>query len=244
MASSIPFKIMNLYSTLWIRAKARVVVRGLEELPQRAKGEKRVYLLLNRSTTFDVVALMHVSKEPFAILMEKGSVAFPVLRRVIRGASLIHFDGSESAVESCVETVDAGKPLLVSLRGEDYSEADAGKLRVEGIRIAHATGAKLYPVFLKVEDERIRRLRLKGADGTERPYTAFKDSLYFIEILKPIDLSSLPSEPSREEYLEIAESLYEKAEEVEARYDAFLADNRERFASLRRRGGSRLRVAW
>jgi hypothetical protein len=35
-----------------------------------------------------------------------------------------------------------------------------------------------------------------------------------------------------------------KGEDVEARYETFLADNRERFAPLRRRGGSRLRVAW
>ena len=43
---NLPFKIMRAYSTAWMRTKARVVVKGLDELPLRGKGEKRVYLLL------------------------------------------------------------------------------------------------------------------------------------------------------------------------------------------------------
>jgi hypothetical protein len=42
----------------------------------------------------------------------------------------------------------------------------------------------------------------------------------------------------------VAKALDEKAEAVEARYETFLAENRERFAPLKRRGGSKLRVAW
>jgi len=246
MALNIPFKIMNLYSTLWIRAKARVVVRGLDDLPPRTKGEKRVYIVLNHSTTFDCVALMHVSKEPFAIMMDGGAFTFPIIRHVLRGAGFIplHKDDSKTCVEACVEAVNSGKPLLISLHDGDSTLGEPGRPRTGGIRIAHMTGAKLYPIFLKVEDERIRHLSFKGVNGTEYPYTTFKDSLYFIEFLKPIDLSSLPPEPSREEYLEVAKSLDEKAERVKARYETYLAENRERFAPLKRRGGTKLRVAW
>jgi hypothetical protein len=49
------FKIMSVYSTIWMRAKARVVVKGLDEVPPRKRGEKRVYVLLNHSTTYDIV---------------------------------------------------------------------------------------------------------------------------------------------------------------------------------------------
>ena len=62
MRLNIPFKIMSVYSTIWMQARARVIVKGLDDVPPRENGEKRVYLLLNHSTTFDVVALMHVSK--------------------------------------------------------------------------------------------------------------------------------------------------------------------------------------
>jgi 1-acyl-sn-glycerol-3-phosphate acyltransferase len=246
MAFNIPFKIMSLYSTIWMRAKARVIVKGLDDLPPRKKGEKRVYLLLNHSTTFDVVALMHVSKEPFAILMDRGAFTFPIIRHILRGAGFIPLDKNDTkpCVAACIETVDSGRPLLISLHDGDSTLGDWGKPRTGGIRIAHKTGAKLYPIFLKVEDDRIRRLSFKSSNGTEYPYTTFKNTFYFIEFLKPIDLSGIPALASYEEYFEIAKALDAEADRIEARYAAFLADNRERFAPLRRRGGTRLRVAW
>jgi 1-acyl-sn-glycerol-3-phosphate acyltransferase len=237
---------MNLYSTMWIRTKARVVVKGLDDLPPREKGEKRVYIVLNHSTTFDCVALMHISREPFAILMDGGAFTFPFIRHVLRGAGFIPLDeeNSKPCVETCIKAVESGKPLVVSLHDGHSTVGDAGRPRTGGIRIAHLTGAKLYPIFLKVEDERIRRLSFKGVDGTEYHYTTFKDSFYFIEFLRPVDLSCLPSEPSHDEYFEIARGLEETSERVKARYAAYLDDNRERFAPLKRRGGSKLRVAW
>jgi len=246
MAINIPFKIMSLYSTIWMRTKARVVVRGLDDLPPRRKGEKRVYLLLNHSTTYDVVALMHVSKEPFAILMDRGAFTFPIIRHILRGAGFIPLDKDDSkpCVAACIDTVNKGKPLLISLHEGDSTIGDWGKPRTGGIRIAKATGATLYPIFLKVEDERIKHLSFKGVNGTEYPYTTFKNTFYFIEFLKPVDLSALPPEPSYEALFELAKSLDIKAEKVEARYETFLADNRERFAPLKRRGGTRFMVAW
>jgi 1-acyl-sn-glycerol-3-phosphate acyltransferase len=246
MRLNIPFKIMNLYSTIWMRAKARVIVKGLDDLPPRKRGEKRVYLLLNHSTTYDVVALMHVSKEPFAIMMDKGAFTFPIIRHILRGAGFIPLDKSDTktAVEACDAALAAGRPLLISLHDGDSTLGEWGRPKTGGIRLAHRAGAKVYPIFLKVEDDRIRRLSFKGVNGTEYPYTTFRNTLYFIEFLKPVELSSLPGEPSREEYAAVAKALDAKATEVEARYEAFLAENRERFAPLRRRGGSRFRVAW
>jgi len=246
MAINIPFKIMSIYSTIWMRSRARVVVKGLEDLPERKKGEKRVYLLLNHSTTFDIVALMHASKEPFAILMDQGAFNFPVIRHILKGAGFIPLDkeDSQKAVDASIATVNSGRPLLISLHDGDSTLGEWGRPRTGGVRIAHLTGAKLYPIFLKVEEERIRRLSFKGVNGTEYPYTTFKNSFYFIEFLKPFDLSSLPAEPSHEDYFEVARTLDAKAESVEARYENFLSDNRERFAPLRRKGGTRFRVAW
>ena len=246
MRLNVPFKIMSFYSTIWMRAKARVIVKGLDDVPPREKGERRVYLLLNHSTTFDVVALMHVSKEPFAILMDKGAFTFPIIRHVLKGAGFIPLEKSDSkpAIEACGRALAEGRPVLISLHDGDSTIGDWGKPRTGGIRLAHLAGAKLYPIFLKVEDDRIRRLSFKGVNGAEYPYTTFRNSFYFIEFLKPVDLSSLPSAPSYENYFEVAKLLDAKAEEVEAIYENFLSDNRERFAALRRRGGSRLRVAW
>lgn len=242
----IAFKIMSIYSTIWMKSKARVVVKGLDELPRRKRGERRVYVLLNHSTTYDIVALMHVSKEPFVILMDGGAFTFPIIRHLLHGAGFVPLDkkNSKPAFESCVKAVESGKPLLISLHGGDSTHGDWGKPRTGGLRIARKTGAKVYPVFLKVEDDRIRYLKFKGINGTEYPYTTFKNTFFFIEFLKPVDLSYLPEDAPYESYFEVAKKLDEELERVEARYEAFLSENKERFAPLRRRGGSRYRVAW
>jgi 1-acyl-sn-glycerol-3-phosphate acyltransferase len=246
MSMNIPFKIMSVYSTIWMRAKARVIVKGLDALPRRKRGEKRVYLLLNHSTTFDIVALMHVSREPFAIMMDKGAFNFPIIRHILKGAGFIPLDKADSkpAVEACGRALEEGRPLLISLHEGESTLGDWGKPRTGGIRMAHLAGAELYPIFLKVEDDRIRRLSFRGVNGTEYSYTTFRNTFYFIEFLEPVDLSSLPPEPSYGDYFAVATALDAKAAVVEERYEAFLADNRERFAPLRRKGGSRFRVAW
>ena len=53
MLPSLSFKILHLYSTIWMSAKARVIVKGLSELPERRDGEKRVYIVVNHSTTYE-----------------------------------------------------------------------------------------------------------------------------------------------------------------------------------------------
>lgn len=246
MRLNLPFSIMKLYSTIWMRSKARVVVKGQDELPQRRHGEKRVYVLLNHSTTFDIVALMHLSKEPFAILMDKGAFHFPIIGHILKGAGFVPLDkdDSKASVQKCIDKVNRGVPLLISLHEGDSTLGERGRPRTGGIRIAHLTGAKLYPIFLKVEDERIRHLSFKGTNGVEYPYTTFRNTFYFVEFLKPIDLSGLPEDASYEDYFGVAKELDTKLESVEERYDTFLADNRERFAPLRRRGGARFKVAW
>jgi 1-acyl-sn-glycerol-3-phosphate acyltransferase len=246
MAWNIPFKIMSLYSTIWMRAKARVIVKGLDDLPSRAKDEKRVYIVINHSTTYDVVALMHVSKNPFAIMMDKGAFTFPVIRHILKGAGFIPLDKTDSkaAMAACADALEARRPLVISLHEGDSTLGDWGKPRTGGIRLAHMAGAKIYPLFLKVEDDRIRRLSFKGVNGMEYPYTTFRNTFYFIEFLKSVDISHLSATPTYEEFFEVAKSLDALAEEVEARYETFLEENRERFAPLRRRGGSRFKVAW
>ena len=243
---TIAFKILNIYSTIWMRAKARVEVKGIENLPPRRPGERRVYLLLNHSTTYDVVALMHVSKEPFVVMMDRGAFTFPIIRHILSWAGFVPLDKDDSApaVEACVDAVSEGRPLLISLHDGDSTIGNWGRPRTGGIRIAHRTGATVYPIFLKVEDDRIRHLSFKGVNGTEYPYTTFKDTFYFIEFLPPVRLDSLPADSGYKEYREVADRMNELADRVKAGYGAFLADNRARFAPVRRRGGTRTRVAW
>ena len=70
------------------------------------------------------------------------------------------------------------------------------------------------------------------------------DDGYSVEALPPLDLSSLPPDAGYAEYRAIADEANALSDRVGARYEAFLSENRSLFAPIRRRGGSRLRVAW
>lgn len=227
-----------------MNAKARVSIKGLRNLPVRQKGEKRVYLLLNHATTYDIVALMHVAKNPIAILMDKGAFAFPVIGSILKRAGFIPLDkgNSKPAVEDCIDTVNSGVPLLISLHEGNSTLGQRLQPRTGAIRIAHMTGAKLFPIFLKVENESIRHLSFRGVDSIEYPYTTFRNTFLFIDFLPPVDLSALPPDPIRNDFFNIASLMDGKAKAIETYYDSFLENNKERLAPLRRKGGTQQRI--
>ncbi len=243
---SFAFKILNIYSTIWMSAKAKVKVKGWSALPPREPGERRLYLVINHSTTYDLVALMHISKHPFIVLVDRGAFTFPVIRHILNWAGFVPLDKDSSTVafESCVRELSEGNPLLVSLHDGDSTLGDWGRPRTGGIRIAHKAGATIYPVFLKVEEDRVRHLRFKGTNGTEYPYTTFKDTLYFIEFLPPDRMEDLPADAGYEDYRVVANRMDALANAVEKRYEAFLGRASARFAGLKRSGGTKDRVAW
>ena len=240
------FKVLNIYATIWMWANARVVPRGLLELPPKKANEKRVYLVLNHSTTYDAIALIHLSKEPFTILMDDGAFKVPIVGRILRKAGFIPLDKSDSktSVAACIDAVNEGRPLFVSLHDGSMTCGEKGRPRTGGIRIAHRTGATIYPIFVKAEEECIRRSSIKGADGSANPFSTFKNSLYFIDFLPPVDLSSLHPDASYEDYFKVALSLDEKAEEVGKYYESLASDHGDLMSSLSRWGGARFRVAW
>jgi 1-acyl-sn-glycerol-3-phosphate acyltransferase len=243
---NLAFKVLNIYSTIWMRSRAKVVLRGLGNVPSGRKPEKRVYLLLNHPTSYDIVALMHLSKEPFVVMMDKGAFTFPIIRHILSGAGFVPLDKGDSkpAFDSCLEAVRDRRPLLISLHEGDSTIGEKGRPRTGGLRLAHLAGAALYPIFLKVEEERIRRLRFTGVNGKEYPYTTFRNTLYFVEFLPPVDLSRLPEGASYEDYRAMAEEMDALGEAANLRYATFLTENARRLAPLRRRGGARLRLAF
>ena len=240
------FKILNWYSTLWMSAKAKVEVRGLENIPERAEGERRVYVLLNHSTTYDIVALMHISKRPFVIMMDQGAFTFPVIGRILRRAGFVPLEkeSSKAAFEECSQAVRRGYPLVISLHEGDSTIGKFGPPRTGGIRIAHSAGPSLYPIYLKVEDAKISHLSFRGINGTSYPYTTFRNAVYSIEFLKPFSLSSLPPEPAYEDFRRVAEELDQERARMDGLYGETMRQLETDLAEARRRGGSPLRVAW
>lgn len=245
---ALSFGILHAYSTLWMRSRAEVIVEGRENLPP-AQGEHRVYLLLNHSTTFDVVALMHIAARPFVIMMDRGAFTFPVIRHVLAGARFVPLDKTDSnaAFRRCIAEVEAGWPLLISLHEGDSTLGSRERPRTGGLRLARMTGATLVPVFLYVEPDRIRHLRFRGINGIEYPYTTFRDTRYWIRFLPPVDLSSLPPDACYDDLKKAADVLDALADENEREFcERFAAEEALRGGSVRprRRGGTAIRVSW
>jgi 1-acyl-sn-glycerol-3-phosphate acyltransferase len=240
------FNILRFYSTLWMWSNARVVSRGAESLQSQKDKEKRVYLVLNHSTTYDAVALIHLSKEPFTILMDEGAFKVPIVGGILRRAGFIPLEKSDSKAgfNACVDAVNEGRPLFVSLHDGSMTSGQAGRPRTGALRIAHLTGATIYPIFVKAEEARIRRSSIKGADGSANPFSTFKNSLYFVDFLPSFDLSSLPQDASYEDFFKVALSLDAKAEEVDRYYENLASEHGDLMSSLPRWGGARFRIGW
>jgi 1-acyl-sn-glycerol-3-phosphate acyltransferase len=241
------YGILNSYSTLWMRSRAEMIVEGMENIPDAQLRLNRVYIILNHSTSYDLVAIMHLVSDPFVVLMDRGAFTFPVIRHVLSAAGFIPLDKgtSHKAIERCVADVKAGKPLVISLHDGDSTIGAWGRPRTGGIRIAHQAGAEIIPIFTYVEPDRIRNLRFKGVNGTEYPYTTFKNTRYWIRFLPHESIDWLSAESSYDDYRSVANRLEAKANELKLEFEAKLmkeAEERGDAPRPRRRGGSQIRV--
>jgi 1-acyl-sn-glycerol-3-phosphate acyltransferase len=241
--AELSFKILGVYSTLWMRNRCRVLVEGAEHL-RGSEKRKRAYIVINHSTSFDLVALMHVAKRRFSVVMDEGAFHFPIVRHLFRGAGFIPLVKSEpeAAVRKAVRQIRGGIPVVLSLTGGGSTLGKKERPRVGGVRIAHLAGATIYPVFTAVETNRKKFLSFKGLDGNTYRYTTFRNSLYYISILPAIPASSFGSNETYESYQRVAYHLKELADRGEARYEKVLRAEKARLNASRWRGGCRERI--
>jgi 1-acyl-sn-glycerol-3-phosphate acyltransferase len=244
MLADLTFGLLHLYSTAWMRAKCRVVLDGEENLPA-APGGRRVYMVINHSTSYDLVALMHLSARRFCVVMDEGAFHFPVIGQLFHMAGFIPLvkSSADEAIGRAVDTIREGVPLVMSLTEGDSTIGVESRPRTGGVRIACLAGADIYPVFTMVEPGRRRHLSFKGRNGTTYPYTTFRDTLYAVSFLPPIHAASLPSGGSYEENRRVADRLQDLSDLEKERFERLLADERSRSPG-RSRGGSDHRVTW
>jgi 1-acyl-sn-glycerol-3-phosphate acyltransferase len=160
MIADLCFALIRAYSTVWMRSRSKVLLFGREHLEGTPRG-RRVYVVLNHSTSYDLVALFHLSVNRFSVVMDQEAFEFPVIRHFLTGAQFIPLDkrASEVAVRRAVDTVKAGTPLAMSLTEGRTAVGVAGheRPRTGGVRIAHLAGADICPVFVMVEEDRRRQ---------------------------------------------------------------------------------------
>lgn len=245
MREELCFKILTAYSTIWMKNKARVIIQGRENLP-RDPTEKRAYIVINHSTTYDLVALMHISGSRFSVVMDEGAFNFPIVRRIFSGAGFIPLVKSDSgkAVDAAVAKLRAGIPVINSLTDGGSTIGGEERPRTGGIRIAHLAGASIYPIFTMVEENKKRHLSFKGVDGRTHPYTTFRDTLYIVGFLPSIPASEFGPNETYESYRRVAQRLKTLADAEQERYERLLQEKKAEFDALPRRGGTSERVAW
>jgi 1-acyl-sn-glycerol-3-phosphate acyltransferase len=239
------FSFLRLYSTAWMRSRCRLLIEGKENLPTDL-ARPRTYIVLNHSTTFDLVALMHISASRFSVVMDQGAFMTPVVRHLFHGAGFIPLDKADSgkAVSAAVQKIGAGVPVLMSLTDGAATIGGEERPRTGGVRIAHLAGAVMQPVFVMVEEDRKLNRMLKGIDGTSYPFTTFRNTIYIVVFLPPIPPDVFGPNESYESYTAIARRMKGMADAEKQKYTRLLADPRGRFAGMARRGGATERVTW
>jgi len=245
MFADLSFRILAACSTLWMRSRSRVIIDGTENLP-RDTTQPRAYIVLNHSTTFDLVALMHISKNRFSVVMDEGAFNVPVIRRLFSSAGFIPLVKAESgkAVAAAVEKLKAGLPVLNSLTDGAATIGGEERPRTGGVRIAHLAGAAMYPVFVMVEEDKKVHRSLRGVDGRTHPFTTFRDTIYFIDFLPPIPASVFGENETYESYKALAERMRGLADSEKLKYERLLREQKDRFDGMRRSGGCDERITW
>jgi len=224
-----------------MRAKCRVILEGEEHLP--AGGGRRLYMVINHSTSYDLVALMHLAANRFSVVMDQGAFTFPVIGRLFHAAGFIPLpkSSSDETIRRAVDAVRAGVPLVMSLTEGVSTLGVESRPRTGGVRIARMAGADIRPVFTMVEPGRERHLSFRGLDGTTYPYTTFRDTLYAVSFLPPIPAAELPAGGTYEENRIVADRLRALADREKERFARIFAEERRR-SSGRCRGGADRRV--
>ncbi len=245
MIADMWFRILRVYSDAWMRSRCRLVIDGTENLDPAPDGP-RTYIVLNHSTTFDLVALMHISASRFSVVMDEGAFNVPVIRHIFSGAGFIPLVKTDSAraVNAAVEKIRAGVPVLMSLTDGAATVGGEDRPRTGGVRIAHLAGAVMYPVFVMVEEDRKLHRSLKGVDGKTHPFTTFRDTIYVVRFLPPIRPGVLRENETYEGYAALALRMKAMADAEKGKYSRELADPAGRFAGLPRTGGTSSRVTW
>jgi len=245
MSADLAFRIIRAYSTAWMRSRCRVLLHGEEHLPT-APGSRRVYLLLNHSTSYDLVALIHLAANRFSVVMDEGAFHFPVIGRLFHAAGFIPLVKSDSgaAIRRAVDTIHAGMPVVMSLTDGGSAIGVESRPRTGGVRIANLAGADIYPVFTMVEKDRLRHRSFRGRNGETYSYTTFRDTFYIVSFLPPIPASSFAEHETYESYRQVAEGLKELSDREQERFSRMMREDAGELAGLRRRGGSDRRVRW
>jgi len=241
MRHSSYFRLLKIYSDLWARRNCRVIMSGEEKLD--AAGP-RIYVV-SHPTTWDLPLLAHLARNNFYVVVAEGPFAHPLVAWLFRGAGFIELqsDDSAKAIQHSCQIIQSGRPLIYSLKGFGVDYGEDVRPRTGSIRIAHYSGADIYPVHLMIEEGKRIFKYYRKSETESHKYTVFSDTLYFVTFCEPLRYSEYAKgDMEYEDYREIAYGIEETFVQQQRRIEKQLEEDREYYRGLKRRGGSKKRV--
>ncbi len=245
------FNILKIYSDIWVRRHCRVIVSGLEHI-ESAQNRRRVYVGPH-PTTYDVPLLIHSAKRNLYFIIAEGPYVHPIVGRIFKGAGFIklNYNRPRQAVQEAKELVESGKPLLCSMYGYGVDFGKEVGPETGAIRIAHQAKADICPVLAMIEEGKRIFKYYKDSKGDVYPYTIFSDTLYFLTFAKPIpyeeyskNFETTSIKKRNAEYHNMAVQIDKLFKDLEKAQKEELTQNASYYQSLKKTGGSPIRIDW
>lgn len=245
------FKVLRLYSDLWVRRHGKVILSGLEHV-EAVQGRRRVYIGPH-PTTYDVPLLIHTAKHTLFFIIAEGPFVHPLVGRIFDGAGFVklNYDRPRQAIQESVELVSSGKTMLCSMYGYGVDFGEDVPPETGAIRIAHQAQADIVPVLLMIEEGKRIFKWYRDSNGDLYPYTYFKDSFFFLSFTEPMryedyskNLETSSVKKKNAEYARLSQHIHSLFKGMEAAQQKDLEERPAYYDRIKRRGGADIRIAW
>jgi len=245
------FKILRIYSDIWTRRHCRVIVSGLENV-KAVQNRPRIYLGPH-PTTYDVPLLINTAKRNLYFIIAEGPFVHPIVGHIFKGAGFIklYYDRPRQAIREAKELIERGKPLMCSMYGYGVDFGEEVRPETGAIRIAHYAEADIVPLHVMIEEGKRSFKYYKDSKGDIYPYTVFSDTLYFLTICEPVryqdyakGLDTLSIKKRNAVYNTMAVEFDAKFKEMDKNLKKELQENAAYYQTLKRTGGSPIRIDW
>jgi 1-acyl-sn-glycerol-3-phosphate acyltransferase len=238
MSRATYFRLLKVYADPWSRRHCRVIVAGEEHLAS-LRGRNRLYIV-SHPTTWDLVLLAHIAKDPFCVVVAEGPFAHPLVNWLFTNAGFLKLGASNSdqVISQACSRIQEKTPLIYSLKGWGVDFGEDVRPRTGGIRIGHRAQADICPVHLMIEPGKRIHKQFKDFNGNQHPFTVFHDTLYFVTFLPPLRYPDYTRDQmDYEDYRTIAFSIEDAFTGSQGRIEGDLAQRADWWKTVPRRGG-------
>lgn len=191
-------------TSIWARSQvaasgSKIRVIGQENLP-----EGSVLFISNHQSNFDIPIFMSYINKPKAFISKIETAKIPVLASWMRLMKCVFMDRKDirqsvEAINKGAEFLKQGYSMVIFPEGTRSRDGSLGEFKAGSFKLAVKSGVPIVPVAIKGSFD----IMGKGS-------VIIKPAQVELEILKPIDVSTLSKEEQKNLHI-IVQSLIDKA---------------------------------